>query len=102
MKIYVHNVKGSSKVSAKPPFPYFSWLNYWECMKQSTLKANTLYNCPACGKAVTREHFDGCHVQKLNLTDFKWYIIPLCDSCNQRKDMFSVDEDLLVPVPSNI
>lgn len=102
MKVYVHNVKGSSKVSAKPPFPYSSWLNYWECMKQSTLKANTPYYCPACGKAVTREHFDGCHVQKMGLTDLKWYIIPLCDSCNQRKDSFSVDEDLLVPVPSNI
>ena len=98
MKVFVHNVKGSSKVSSKPSFPYSSWLNYWECMKLSALP----YYCPACGKVVTREHFDGCHVQKLDLTDFKWYIIPLCDSCNQRKDMFSVDEDLLVPVPSNI
>ena len=101
MKITIHNVKGSSKVSENAPFPYGSWLPYWESIK-GALKANTPYYCPACGKAVTREHFDGCHVQKCNLLDQKWYIIPLCDSCNQRKDMFSVDEDLLVPVPSNI
>lgn len=102
MKITIHNVKGSSKISKKAPFPYGSWLQYWEAMKNRTLEPNKLYYCPACGKAVTREHLDGCHVQKTGFFDQNWYIIPLCDSCNQRKDMFLVDQDLLVPVPSNI
>lgn len=102
MSVTIHNVKGSSKISKKAPYPYGSWLQYWEAKANFTIKANTSYNCPACGKAITREHFDGCHAQKVSLFDQKWYIIPLCDSCNQRKDSFSVDESLLVPVPSNI
>lgn len=53
-------------------------------------------------KKITRKNFDGCHVQKCGLVDRKWYVMPLCDSCNHRTDMFSVDEKLLLPVPSNL
>ena len=102
MNVTVHNVKGSSKISQKPPFPYYSWLNYWENNGGSEIKDDVLYKCPACGKAFTRKNFDGCHLQKISLIDRSWYIVPLCDSCNQRADMFSVKEELLVPVPSNL
>lgn len=102
MNVTVHNVKGSSKISQKPPFPYFSWINYWENNGGCKIETGKYYNCPACGKAVTREHFDGCHLQKVGLVDRSWYIVPLCDSCNHRTDMFSVNKDLLVPVPSNL
>lgn len=43
----------------------------------------------------------GAHVQKAYSTDQKWYIVPLCSSCNQRTDTFEVYETL-VPVPSNL
>ena len=102
MSVFIHNVKGSSKISQKPPFPYDSWLQYWEGVSGIKIEPNTLYNCPGCGKAITRMNFDGCHVQKVGLVDRSWYVIPLCDSCNHRIDMFSVDENLLVPVPSNL
>lgn len=102
MSIYIHNVKGSSKISQKPPFPYTSWLDYWEHNGGSKIQENVTYKCPGCGKLITRKSFDGCHVQKLGLVDLKWYIVPLCDSCNHRTDMFSVNENLLVPVPSNL
>ncbi len=97
----IHNVTGSSKVSAKPPYPYTSWLKYWEAKKGFVLDPNKWYNCPACGNAFQRKNFDGCHVQKYGSTDRKWYIIPLCDSCNQSTGILEVDETLLVPVPSN-
>ena len=102
MSITIHNVKGSSKISQKPPFPYGSWLQYWEGKTGNRIEPNTLYRCPGCGKSITRENFDGCHVQKLNVLDKKWYIVPLCDSCNHRTDAFSVNGELLFPVPSNL
>lgn len=43
----------------------------------------------------------GAHVQKAYSIDQKWYIVPLCSSCNQRTDTFEVYETL-VPVPSNL
>ena len=62
----VENVTGSSKVSKKAPYPYTSWLNYWEVNANFALNPNQLYNCPACGKPFYRKDFDGCHVQKAN------------------------------------
>ncbi len=102
MNITIHNVKGSSKISQNPPFPYGSWLQYWEGISGFSIDPNTEYECPGCGKKITRKNFDGCHVQKCGLVDRKWYVMPLCDSCNHRTDMFSVDEKLLLPVPSNL
>ena len=102
MNVTVHNVKGSNEISKQAPFPYGSWVQYWAGVSGFEIEPDKLYNCPACGKAITREHFDGCHVQKAGIVDQKWYIIPLCDSCNHRTGMFSVDGDLLVPVPSNL
>ena len=102
MDITIHNVKGSSKISKEPPFPFTSWLKYWEAQANFDIKEGVSYNCPGCGRTITRKNFDGCHVQKVGLVDRKWYLIPLCDSCNHRTDMFTIDGNLLVPVPSNI
>lgn len=98
----IKNVKGSSKVSPKAPSGCDSWLNYWETIVKFPLEQEKRYTCPACGKAYAREHFDGCHVQKDNSMDKKWYIIPLCDSCNHRTDTFEVKDNLLIDVPSNL
>lgn len=102
MNVTIHNVKGSSKISPEPPSPYASWLDYWEHNGGDTIKDNVTYKCPGCGKTITRKEFDGCHVQKVGLVDHSWYIIPLCDNCNHRTDMFSVNGDLLISVPSNL
>ncbi len=98
----IKNVKGSSKVSPNPPAGYDSWLDYWEQNSGIYLDKNTLYKCPACGKSFYRKNFDGCHVQKANSIDRKWYIMPLCDSCNHRTDTPDVDGSLLIDVPSNL
>ena len=98
----IKNVKGSSKVSPNPPAGYESWLDYWEKNFGQTLDPDKWYDCPGCGKNIQRKNFDGCHVQKVDSTDQKWYIIPLCDSCNHTKDEPDVDADLLIDVPSNL
>lgn len=99
----VENVTGSSKVSSKPPYPYSSWLNYWEIKAKDVLEPNTLYKCPACGNGFLRKNFDGCHVRKANnIFDKKWYIVPLCDSCNQSTGILDLDVISLIPVPSNL
>ena len=81
----IKNIKGSSKVSAKPK-NFDSWLQFWEHFAGQTLTRNKYWICPACGESVLGSKFDGCHVQKVNSTDQKWYIVPLCDACNHRID----------------
>ena len=98
----IKNVKGSSKVSPNPPSGYSSWLNYWEINFGQKLHTCQKYQCPACGEYYYRRNFDGCHVQKANSTDQKWYIMPLCDRCNHRTDSPDVNGSLLIDVPSNL
>lgn len=92
MKVLVKNVNGTSRFTA--PDGYDSWLDYWE--KQSGKHA--LYcsatDCPHSTNLV------GAHVQKVDSTDRCYYIVPLCNACNQRTESFYVDTQL-VPVPSN-
>lgn len=98
----IRNVKGSSKVSGRPPQPYSSWLNYWEIKANFSLDRNQLYNCPACGKAFYPKDFDGCHVQKASFFDWTWFIVPLCSSCNHSTEIMEIDNDVcMVPSPSN-
>lgn len=98
----IKNVKGSSKVSPNPPTGYDSWLEYWEINHRQKLDSNIQYNCPACERPFYRKNFDGCHVQKVDSKDQKWYIVPLCDSCNHATGELDVNEGLLLDVPSNL
>lgn len=99
----IKNVTGSSKVSKKAPYPYTSWLNYWEVNANVALNPDELYNCPACGELFYRQDFDGCHVQKANNPfDKKWYIVPLCSSCNHAVDTLDIEDITMVPTPSNL
>ena len=99
----VENVTGSSKVSKNAPYPYTSWLNYWEVNAKCTLNPNKSYICPGCGKPCYRKDFDGCHVQKANnIFDKKWYIVPLCRSCNQVESTLNIGDVEMIPTPSNL
>lgn len=99
MSVLVKNA--SNTADLQPPYPYSTWIEYWEGKSGIKLDANTKYNCPAgdCKNTCYRKDFDGCHVQKVSDYTHKMYIIPLCSSCNQRTDYFFVDENLLVPAP---
>lgn len=98
MNVLIKNATDTS--SLQPPFPYSTWIEYWESRK-GKLSESTLYRCPAsgCNSSVYRKDLDGCHVKKVNDPSKKTYIIPLCSSCNHRTDSFYVDENLLVPAP---
>lgn len=100
--MYITNVTGSSRFS-KPNSTYGnSWLNYWERQIDFFLAKDKYYKCPICGNPYLRENFDGAHVQKVSSLDKHWYIIPICDSCNHKNWKFDINQDLLVPVPSNL
>ena len=49
-------------------------------------------------KKVKIEHVDGCHVQKSRSIDNDWYIVPLCDSCNQKKGELDIEDTKLAKV----
>jgi hypothetical protein len=91
----VKNVNGSSRFSS--PAGYNSWLDYWEDKSGMTAWRCSATDCMSYG----RINLVGAHVQKAYSTDQRWYIVPLCKSCNTRNDVFEVDAEL-VPVPSNL
>ena len=89
----VKNVIGSSRFPK--PKGYDSWLDYWIAQKgwkPAFCSTNGCYRLCAVG----------AHVQKVYGSDKKWYIVPLCESCNHRTDEFEVPDTYLVPVPSNL
>ena len=52
-----------------------NWLKYWE---NATGKKAYLCHRVGCMNTAT----DGAHVQLVNSTNHKWYIVPLCHRCN--------------------
>ena len=90
--MYISNVAGSSRF-AKPK-GYSSWVEYWEAQTRQSAYFCSADNC-------MRTDLVGAHVQKAYSADNKWYIVPLCSSCNKRTDTFNVSATL-VPVPSNL
>lgn len=52
-----------------------NWIKYWE--NATGLKASLCKNT-RCYKSAT----DGAHVQLVNSSNNKWYIVPLCHVCN--------------------
>jgi len=102
MNVQVKNVTGSSKVSPNPPKGYTSWIEYWKKKGNFNMDNGNLIKCPGCGDLIFPEELEGCHVQKVSSSDKKWYIAPLCNSCNHYDGIFEIDEDFLVDVPSNL
>jgi hypothetical protein len=55
-----------------------SWLAHWE--KLSGLKAFMCFSKGCFGRPAV-----GGHVQKESRTDKRWYVVPLCNDCNQKR-----------------
>lgn len=100
MNISTKNINGSSGISPKPKAGNGScWREFWEIRKGKKLNPFAFYVCPGCGRNVLGMNFFGCHVKKVRSLDNKWYIVPMCQSCNNKHDdEFILDENLLVPV----
>ena len=92
--VSVTNVNGSGRFTA--PAGYTSWLDYWEKKTGKKVSVCGVKNCDGADLV-------GAHVQKAYSTDKKWYITPICRSCNGKPsdEVFEVYWDL-VPVPSNL
>lgn len=58
-----------------------SWIEHWI---KHTKKSPTC--CYACKEKKT--YLVGGHVHKVSNIDQRWYIVPLCDSCNKKKESF--------------
>ena len=95
-KVLVRNAPNTKVLL--PPFPYKSWRAYWEAYSGYKLDPIFASNkCLHCGESFYRYQIDGCHVYKVLDSTKKLYIIPCCDGCNHKDDVFFVDENKLVP-----
>lgn len=86
---------------------YDSWIDFW--MSQKPFKRLLLqsiisplkYRCSKCEEEKEWSEFDGAHVIKVDSTDKKKYIYPLCQTCNRGHDEtpFEGKEALLLDIP---
>lgn len=89
----VKNLNGTT--DNKVPSGYSSWKEWWE------KKTNRKFSDCSCGDCKKTADV-GAHVQKAEGSDKKWYIVPLCTSCNTGKKnvVFEVRDNDLVAVNS--
>ncbi len=105
MNILVRDAKGTSKWE-EPACPCKSWIEHWDYNKMVALRPSV---CPVCGRRPTNMNpFVGGHVQVtayevangcfLPDDDPKYYITPICNSCNAKGGFtdIKIDEDYLV------
>ena len=72
-----------------------TWIEHW-C--NNTNEKHFPAKCPNCKKKVENaSDWDGAHVRKVDSEDKKFYITPLCSSCNSKPGLeFDVDVKYLV------
>lgn len=89
--VVVKNLNGTA--DNKPPKGYGSWLEWWIAQ---TGKKSPYCSCTDCLDPAEV----GAHVKKVNSDDNRWYIVPLCKSCNGKSSdtTFTVKEADLVEV----
>lgn len=97
MLVEVKNINGTSQDRYKnPPARYSSQIDYW----RKGTNTNELI-IPCSNKSCGRRAEVGGHVIKVGSEDRRWYITPLCRSCNsKRNESFLVESDRLVPINS--
>lgn len=99
MAIQVKNIRGTGENARRITG---SWLEYWEektgrkadkCLafdEDATKDPSKVYQCGSTRGLV------GGHVKKVNSSDNRWYILPICGSHNQREDIYYAREEDLV------
>jgi hypothetical protein len=88
----VKNLNGTT--DNRPPYGFSSWKDWWEA---KTGRRFGFCSCSSCSQRATV----GAHVQKVGM-DRKWYIVPLCGSCNTGKknvQFYVADADLVAVNP---
>jgi len=79
----VHNLKEGSRDG--------NWIRFWEEMTGMSAA-----NCRVIG--CSSKATDGAHVQLDNPNNDKWYIVPICHSCNCQRGAHVTVWGPLVPV----
>jgi len=87
----IKNINGTSQNKCRCG----SWLDHWK----NYSKQSVPIICPAYG--CNGKDIVGAHVQKDSIYDNKWYIYPLCTSCNQKGGTLDVS-DLYKLVSANV
>jgi hypothetical protein len=89
IELRVRNLNGSPQTNSNAG----SWLTYWE-----KFSGQTAYGCFVSGCKNKRSV--GARVQKDSASDKNWYIVPLCEECNQKtgQDLDIWELAMLVPV----
>lgn len=90
----VKNLNGTDD-NAPDSKGYPTWRAFWEA---KTGRSFSDCSCDECKSSATV----GAHVQKADSADRKWYIVPLCSSCNvsRKNEVFEVRDNDLVAVNS--
>ena len=100
----VCNTLNTSEVSF--PKGYTRWIDYW---LDKNKKVEEPKFCPSCGEELTDKNICGGHVTRIAssgrfLLFPKVVIIPLCDSCNNKKEKlppFIVNSRFMVDAPNS-
>ena len=105
MKVLVRDTQGTSRWE-KPACQCETWIEHWDYNKMVSLRPSV---CPVCGHRPTSMNpFVGGHVQITGYeivdgyflpdNDGRYYITPICNSCNARGGFtdIKIDEDYLV------
>jgi len=71
----IRNINGTSDKTCECG----SWIDHWKKFSGQSLPAF----CPTVG--CYNKSLVGAHVQKDSYSDNKWYIVPLCSTCNGKK-----------------
>ena len=77
-KVRVKSLQGTEDNSCKC---CGSWRKHWSIHNGGV---PALW-CRGCGVLMPEKDLVGGHVFKVNSTDHKWYVVPLCKSCNNSK-----------------
>ena len=85
-------VKNLHNTSDRVPNGYSSWKDYWKAKKGYWPSTCSAYGC-------SKPAVLGGHVKKVNSSDNRWFIVPLCSDHNNDHDAeFYVPDEMLVPV----
>jgi hypothetical protein len=68
-------VRNLQEVSHSPTCGCKTWLQHWENNSGKNAKTCSALDCSQAAEV-------GGHVQKRNVNDDSWYIIPICKGCN--------------------
>ncbi|MGB6129121.1 MAG: hypothetical protein WBG30_10250 [Psychrilyobacter sp.] len=92
----VKNLNGTGSNFPSPTCKCNSWIDHWIKNKHPDKKYSK-YICRGCDVKKIPSELVGGHVQKVNDTDKKYYIVPLCSSCKNTKDKeFKVNSSDLI------